>query len=183
MRSVVDWSYGLLAEDEQDFFRSLGIFAGGFTIEAVAAVAVEPMTTQVQVIDRLADLVTKSLVVADVGGAEPRFRLLEATRAYAIEKMDGSDECERLARRHAEYCRNLFERAEGEAAARPVDEWLAEYARDLDNLRAALDWAFSPGGDGSSGVALTAAALPLWMRLSLIEECRERAEQALAALR
>ena len=61
-------------------------------------------------------------------------------------------------------------------------EWLADYAREIDNLRAALDWAFSPGGDGSIGVALTAAAGPLWMRLSLIEECRSRTKQALGAL-
>src|SRR4029077_4126201 len=54
--------------------------------------------------------------------------------------------------------------------------------REIDNLRAALDWAFSPGGDGSIGVALTAAAVALWMRLSLPEECRGRAERALAAL-
>ena len=63
-------------------------------------------------IDRLADLVAKSLVVADVSGAKPRFRLLDTTRAYAIEKLDASGERERIARRHAEYYRNLFERAE-----------------------------------------------------------------------
>ena len=115
--------------------------------------------TRIDAIDRLADLVAKSLVVADVSGAKPRFRLLDTTRAYAIEKLDESGERERLARRHAEYYRDLFERAEGEAAARPAGEWLAEYAREIDNLRAALDWAFSPGGDGSIGVALTTAAV------------------------
>jgi predicted ATPase/DNA-binding winged helix-turn-helix (wHTH) protein len=182
MRAVVDWSYGLLIEDQQAFFRSLGIFAGGFTVEAAAAVTLGLTTTRIDAIDRLADLVAKSLVVADVSGATPRFRLLDTTRAYAIEKLDESDEREPLAHRHAEYYRNLFERAEGEAAARPADEWLADYAREIDNLRAALDWAFSPGGDGSIGVALTAAAVALWMRLSLLEECRGRAERALAAL-
>jgi predicted ATPase/DNA-binding winged helix-turn-helix (wHTH) protein len=182
MRSVLNWSYGLLTEDEQAFFRALGIFAGGFTIECAAAVAAEPMTTHAEAIDQLADLVAKSLIVADVSGASPRFRLLDTTRAYAIEKLDGSDERERLAHRHAEYYRNLFERAEGEAASRPADEWLADYAREIDNLRAALDWAFSPGGDGSIGVMLTATAVALWMRLSLLEECRDRAERALAAL-
>ena len=137
---------------------------------------------RIDAIDRLADLVAKSLVVADVSGTKPRFRLLDTTRAYAIEKLDESGERERIARRHAEYYRDLFERAEGEVAARPTGEWLADYAREIDNLRAALDWAFSPGGDGSIGVALTAAAVPLWMRLSLLEECRSRAKQALGAL-
>ena len=111
-----------------------------------------------------------------------RWRLLETIRAYAFERLAESGEANAATHRHAEYYRNLFERAEGEAAARPADEWLADYAREIDNLRAALDWAFSPGGDGSIGVALTAAAVPLWMRLSLLEECRGRAERALAAL-
>ncbi len=86
MRAVVDWSYGLLSEDEQRFFRALGIFAGGFTVEAAAAVALDSTTTRIDAIDRLADLVAKSLVVADVSGARPRFRLLDTTRAYAIEQ-------------------------------------------------------------------------------------------------
>jgi predicted ATPase len=181
MRAVIDWSYGLLSDADQRFFQALGIFAGGFTVEAAAAVASDP-TTGVDAIDFLADLVAKLLVVADVGDTKPRFRLFDTTRAYAIEKLNESGQRERLAHRHAEYYSNLFERAEGEAAARPADEWLADYAREIDNLRAALDWVFSPGGDGSIGVALTAAAVALWMRLSLLEECRSRAERALAAL-
>jgi predicted ATPase/DNA-binding winged helix-turn-helix (wHTH) protein len=182
MRAVVDWSYGLLTEDERLFFRALGAFTAGFTVEAAAAVVMNAASQRLNAIDRLADLVAKSLVAADVGGTEPRFRLLDTTRAYAIEKLDESGERKRIARCHAEYYRNLFERAEREAGARPAGEWLADYAPEIDNLRAALDWAFSPGGDGSIGVALTTAAVPLWVRLSLLQERGSRAKQALGAL-
>jgi hypothetical protein len=65
---------------------------------------------------------------------------------------------------------------------RPAAEWLSFYKPRIANLRAALDWAFSPTRDASVGVALTVAAVPLWMRLSLVDECRERVEQALAAV-
>jgi predicted ATPase len=182
MRAVVDWSYGLLSQGEQRFFRALGMFAGGFTAEAAAAVAMDAATTGADAIDRLADLVAKSLVVADVSGTEPRFRLLDTTRAFVLEKLDTSGEREVIAHRHAEYYRQLFERAEAEAPTRTTNDWLADYAPEIDNLRAALDWAFSPGGGASTGVALTAAAVPLWIRLSLLEECRGRAKQALDAL-
>jgi predicted ATPase len=183
MRAVLEWSYGLLSEDERQLIRSLGIFAGGFTIEAAVAIAMEPVTTYAEAVDRLADLVAKSLVVANCSGANPRFRLLETTRAYAIERLDVSGERELIARHHADYYRDLFERAELEALVRPTKEWLADYAWEIDNLRSALDWALSPGGgDVSVGIALTAAAVPIWVNLSLIEECRRRIERALTAL-
>jgi predicted ATPase/DNA-binding winged helix-turn-helix (wHTH) protein len=182
MRAVVDWSYGLLGNDEQGFLRSLGIFAGGFTAEAAAAVVPDAARTRNNAIDHLADLVAKSLVVADCSGAQTWFRLLDTTRAYTIEKLDSSGEREGMARRHAEYYLVLLKRAEAEVPVRPIAEWLADYAREIDNLRAALDWAFSRTGDGSLGVALTTAAVPLWLRLSLLEECGSRARQALGAL-
>jgi predicted ATPase/DNA-binding winged helix-turn-helix (wHTH) protein len=182
MRAVIDWSLGLLGQDEQRFFRALGIFAGGFTAEAATAVALDAATTGLNAIDRLVDLVAKSLVVADVSGTRPRFRLLDTTRAYALDKLDTSDEREAVARRHAEYFRQLFARAEDEAPARATGDWLAGYAPEIDNLRVALDWAFSPAGEASIGVALTTSAVPLWIRLSLLEECRGRARQGLGAL-
>jgi predicted ATPase/DNA-binding winged helix-turn-helix (wHTH) protein len=182
MRAAIDWSYGLLREDEQLFFRALGIFSGGFTVEAAAAVAAGSATTSCEAIERLADLVAKSLVVADVSGTKPCFRLLETTRAFTIEKLDESGERQPVARRHAAYYRQFFERAAAEAPARATNEWLADYAQDIDNLRAALDWTFSPGGEASTGVGLTVAALPLWIRLSLLEECCRRARQALGVV-
>ncbi len=80
-----------------------------------------------------------------------------------------------VARRHAEYFRDLFERAETEWETRPATEWLTAYGRQIDNVRTALDWASSPGGDTELGVALTIAAVPLWRLLSLMEECRSEA--------
>ena len=132
------------------------------------------------VIEGLLGLVAKSLIVAEAEGAVARYRLLDTTRAYALEKLEESGERERLSHHHAEYYRHLFERAEVEWKTRPTVEWSDDYGWCIDNLRAALDWAFSPGGDASIGVALTATAVPLWMHLSLIDECRSRAEQALA---
>jgi predicted ATPase/DNA-binding winged helix-turn-helix (wHTH) protein len=181
LSATLDWSYRLLKEAEQRIFRRLAIFADGFTLDAAGAVAADATQPEREIIDQVADLVAKSLVAADVGDAEPRLRLLDTTRVYALEKLIESGEREQLARRHAEYYRDLFEQAETELERRPRAEWLAEHGRQIDNLRAALDWAFSPGGDASIAVALTAAAVPLWMQLSLLEECRGRVEQALAA--
>jgi predicted ATPase len=162
--------------------RRLAIFAGGFTLQTASTVAATDEIAGSDIIDCAANLVEKSLIAADLGGAKGRYRLLETTRAYALEKLTQSGEFEQVARRHAEYCRNFFERAEAELQTRPASEWLAAYSLRIDNLRAALDWAFSPDGDSSIGVALTAAAVPLWVHLSLMEECRSRVEQALSAL-
>jgi predicted ATPase len=182
MRAVIDWSYSLLGEDEQVFFRALAIFAGGFTVETVETVAVDAANARVDAIDRLADLVTKSLVVADVSGAKPRFRLLDTTRAYALEKLDESGERVAIARRHAEYHRDLFERAAIDAVTQPMTEWLATYRSRIDDVRAALDWSFLSAANGALAVALTAAAIPLWFALSLFPECRQYIERAIVAI-
>jgi predicted ATPase len=123
-----------------------------------------------EVVEDLSNLVAKSLVAVEVDGRVARYRLLDTTRAYALEKLGESGEGERLARQHAEYYREFFEQAKTEWEGRPAAELLADYGRQIDNLRGALDWAFSPDGDASIGVALTAAAVPLWMHLSLLDE-------------
>jgi len=85
-----------------------------------------------------------------------------------------------VARRHANYYRELFDRAESELDTMPAPAWLASYGPQIGQVRAALDWAFSPTGAAEVGAALTVAAVPLWVDLSLMEECRGRVEQALA---
>jgi predicted ATPase len=182
LRATLDWSYELLSEPERVILRRLAIFAGGFRLDAARTVVASPELPPPEVVEGLAKLVAKSLVAAEVDGRVARYRLLDTTQAYAIEKLGESGEGERIARRHAEYYRDFFERAEAELDARSAVEWLDDYARQIDNLRAPLDWAFSPHGDGSIGVAVTAPAVPLWVHLSLPDECRSRVVQALAAI-
>src|ERR1700719_3799018 len=144
LRSTLDWSYDLLPERERVVFRRVSIFADGFGLKAATAVAVSAAS---DVIDGVANLVAKSLVMADVPGATARYRLLESARAYAREKLAESGELEQVARAHAEHYRNIFVRAQTEWETRPTLEWLAAYGRRIGDLRAALDWSFSPQGD------------------------------------
>ena len=182
LRATLDWSYELLTEPERMVLRRLAIFAGTFSLEAAGAVTASPEVAPPEVVDGVSSLVEKSLVAVEMDGAIARYLLLDTTRAYALQKLAEGGERELLARRHAEYYRDLFERAESDWETRPTTEWLGDYGRQIDNLRAALDWAFSPAGDASIGLALTTAAVPLWMHLSLLEECRGRIERALAAI-
>ncbi len=181
LRATLDWSYGLLSEPERVILRRLAVFAGVFRLDAAGAVVADPAIAPPEVVDSLAVLVAKSLVQKE-GGAIARYRLLDTTRAYALEKLDETGERQSCAHRHAEYYRGVFERAEAEEETLYAAEWLADYGWQIDNLRVALDWAFSPSGDPSIGISLTAAAVPLWVQLSLFDECRHRVEQALAAL-
>jgi predicted ATPase len=181
LRAAMDWSYEVLPESEQLIFQRVAVFQGDFTIDTAAAVAADDRTGTADVFEAIANLAAKSLISTDISSDATYHRLLDTTRSYALEKLGDSGKLEAVARRHAEYYRDLFEQAETEWEARPAAEWLAEYGHQIANLRAALDWAFSPSGDASIAVALTAAAAPLWMHLSLPEECRGRVEQALAA--
>ncbi|MEA3158336.1 MAG: hypothetical protein QOK44_5925 [Betaproteobacteria bacterium] len=179
MRATLDWSYQLLPEVERIIFRRLAIFAGSFTLESAGVVAASEDIPSAVVVDCIVNLVAKSLVTVDVGRPNVQYRLLETTRAYGLEELTHSGELERFARRHAEYHRDLFERMADQWKTQPTSEWLSTCARHADNVRAALDWAFSPNGDASIAIALTIAAVPLWFQLSLMEECRRRVEQAL----
>ncbi|MBV8653954.1 MAG: transcriptional regulator, partial [Alphaproteobacteria bacterium] len=179
LRATLDWSYELVPESERRLLRHLAIFPAGFTLEAAVAVADD---LESSVVLGISSLVSKSLVTIDGSEGARGWRLLETIRVYALEKFASSSERDQAMRRHAEYYRDLFARAEAEVLGRRRSEWLAEYAWEIDNLRSALDWAFSAeGGDVSVGIALTATALPLWVNLSLTEERRRRVEQALAA--
>jgi predicted ATPase/DNA-binding winged helix-turn-helix (wHTH) protein len=107
MSASLDWSYGLLTTEEQSVLRRLAIFAGSFTLSAAAAVAADISEAEGCVIDLVSKLVTKSLLAADGDGAEPRFRLLETTRAFVLRKLAESGEIDLIQQRCADY-RHVF---------------------------------------------------------------------------
>ncbi len=176
LRATLDWSYDLLPEAERHMLRHLAIFAGGFTLEGAAAVTSGNGGT----VDTIANLVAKSLIIFEGSGSLSRYRMLETTRAYAMEKLKTNNEFAAASRRHAKYHSDLFGQAREDWERQPTAAWLAEYGNRLDDLRATLDWAFSSGGDATLGMALTVDAVPLWMQRSLMGECRRRVEQALS---
>ncbi|MDA9445525.1 MULTISPECIES: ATP-binding protein [Bradyrhizobium] len=180
LAAALDWSYDLLPPAESATLRRLSVFAGPFAPEAAAAVASGDGLSTSETLEAIDSLVTKSLI-SPSGSRTLRYRLLDTTRTYALGKLNELGEARQFARRHAEHFRDFFERA-GADASTPLPEWLSTYGGELDNVRAALDWAFAPDGDTRLGVALTAAAVTLWVRLSLFAECRERSRTALAAL-
>lgn len=177
LRSVLDWSYELLPKQQQRLLRILGVFSGGFNLEAVLAVSEGGDLASTS--ELIANLVGKSLVALDQFGTTSRWRLLETTRAYALEKLNLEAETESIVRRHAEYFRDLVTQ---NAAARPSPANFAIYGREVGNVRAALDWAFSSGGEVSVGAVLVAAYAPVWLHLSSMGECGQQIERALNKL-
>ncbi|MGC2121860.1 MAG: winged helix-turn-helix domain-containing protein [Xanthobacteraceae bacterium] len=183
LAATLDWSYDLLTDTERAVLRRLSVFSGEFLLEAVTVVAVGGQVASSEVVDCVAKLVSKSLVAAEVNDAVTHYRLLDTTRAYAREKLAETAEVGAVARKHAEYCRDLLERAGIESTVQNPGVWLIAYGGQVDNVRAALDWAFSADGDASIGISLTIAAVPLWINLSLMDECRQRVRRALSDVR
>jgi predicted ATPase/DNA-binding winged helix-turn-helix (wHTH) protein len=182
LSATLDWSYQLLPEAERDALRGLAIFAGVFTWSSASVVLRKDNADLSEIFDSITNLVAKSLVSASVDNGVSFYRLLETTRAYALLKLEESGQREELAKRHAQHYLAALTQARSEWHRRPAAEWLGKHWHLIDNVRAALDWAFSPLGDANIGVALTGAAVPLWFQLSLMSECCERVELALSAV-
>ena len=178
-RAALDWSYDLLSEPERLLLRRSAMFPAGFSIDAATATMREAGFDTPAVLDCVAGLVTKSLLVLDESADLPRWRMLETIRVYALEKLVARGEAERAARCQATYFRDVFTRAGRYSGWRLSREDLLAGQREIDNVRAALDWCFAPSGDPDIGADLTAAYGAIWMSLSLMAECGARCERAL----
>ena len=177
LRATLDWSYELLPETERRLLRHLAIFPAGFTLEAATAVMGD---TESGVALGISNLVSKSLASLDGSEAAPRWRLLETVRAYSHEKLAESGAYGQALRRLAEFCRGLFAPFANESELQAAIDDLGRYSREVDNLRATLNWAFSAGGDAALGVDLAATASDFWIAASLATECCDWAGKALA---
>jgi predicted ATPase/DNA-binding XRE family transcriptional regulator len=168
MWALIDWSYGLLSEEERLLFRRLSVFANGWTLEAAGEVCGGPAAADgsdlepSEVLGLLWALVDKSLVVAEPSGDEERYRLLDSTREYARQRLAESGEAEAVARRHATYFRAFGEHAKTELERMPDLVWFARVECELDDVRAALDWSLKRGYAVESGAALAAALGEYW---------------------
>jgi len=182
LKATLDWSHELLSEAEKKVLRALAVFKGSFLLESACSVLADNSTAPNQVASSVLSLASKSLVATDASNSSVRYRLLLTTRSYAREKLKDSGELQGLNLRHADHYRVLLEASQTSWQTMSRAEWLNEYSYAIDDVRAALNWAFGEDGDIGIGASLTAASLPFGYQLSLVDESRRRAEVALAEL-
>jgi tetratricopeptide (TPR) repeat protein len=175
LRATLDWSCNLLSDAERQVLERLGVFAGGWTLEAAEAVCASDGIDTPQILDLLARLAEKSLVVVElVEQREPvgRYRLLETVRQYALDRLAERGQSDALRLRHAEHYLGLAERAESGVRGSEQSAWLATLEQEHDNLRAALEWWLARPGEVDGGLRLAGAVYWFWYLHSYLGEGR-----------
>jgi predicted ATPase/DNA-binding winged helix-turn-helix (wHTH) protein len=186
--AMLEWSYATLSDHERTVFRRLAVFKGGFTLQSSGVVARCPRLTAMDIHQGVASLTEKSLLSADISRDTVYYRLLDTTRAYAFDKLRASGEHHAIQKQHAEHCLTYLQDTQCAWGTlpgqpwKPSPKWQETPEGWIDDVRAALDWAFWSSREPHLGMALMTAAAPLWSLLSLTDEYRVRLELALANL-
>ena len=180
LRGAIDWSYRLLEGPEQALFARLGIFTGGWTLEAAEAVCGRAANDS-SLLLALSSLLDKNLVRREAEGTDdPRFSMLESVRTFALERLEASEDVAEVSERHLDFYVALAERAEPELFGPGQAVWMGRLSADLDNLRAAMTRAAAAPNGAEAELKLSGALMLFWFFLGQYREGLERAEQALA---
>src|SRR5713226_362457 len=182
LKATLDWSYDLLSDAERIVLRRIAPFAGHLTIEGTRYVAGELGVGAGEIFDAIAGLVEKSLIATRIDEKQAQYRLLDTTRAYALEKLEEHGEFDPISLRHAEYVTQQLESQKEMLSALPRAERVAAYSRQLSNVRSALEWSFGSHGNDEIATRLAVASTQPFMELSLLTEWQGWAEQAIARL-
>ena len=159
LRASIDWSYDLLTESERTVFRRLAVFSGGWTLAAAHAVA-NPDRAEDATIDALMRLVEKSLIERDAGGT--RYRLLEAVRQYAGERLAAASEAQAARARHLDYFLGLAESARPHLYGPMQATWIAQLDAERENILAAHAWCDEAPAGALLGLRLATAIKHYW---------------------
>jgi predicted ATPase/DNA-binding winged helix-turn-helix (wHTH) protein len=182
LQATLDWSFGLLTGQERVVLRMLAVFVGHFTLDAALEVAATAVLDKSAVLGAIDSLVAKSIVATSPLGAMMRYRLLDTTRTYALEiNVDGVNATD-LSMRHAVYFCRWLEQSGKEWSTSSSGIERASHFAGINNVRAALEWCFGPGCNTEVGVNLAAAAVRVFLAMSLFPECHRWAQRAIRAL-
>jgi predicted ATPase/DNA-binding winged helix-turn-helix (wHTH) protein len=182
LRATLDWSYDLLSDIERIVFRRIAPFVGHFTLESAHYIAGELGSSDGGIFDAIAGLVEKSLLTTRIDETHVLYRLLDLTRAYALEKLELHAERDAVLLRHAQYVTQHLESRKEVLATQARADRVAFYSSQLGNVRAALEWSFGPHGDDEIATRLAAASTQLFLELSLMIECQVWAERGIGRL-
>jgi predicted ATPase/DNA-binding winged helix-turn-helix (wHTH) protein len=182
LKATLDWSYDLLSDAERIVFRRIAPFTGHFTIEGARYVAGELGVGNGEICDAIAGLVEKSLIATRIDETQAQYRLLDTTRAYALEKLEEHGEFNPTSLRHAAYVIQQLESKKELLSGQARAERAAAYSWQLSNVRSALEWSFGSHGIDEIATRLVGASARLFMELGLLIEWQAWAERAIARL-
>ena len=158
LSATLDWSFDLLSERERVILRRLSVFVGAFGLEAAQQVVADGVSDQAEIVEIIAGLLDKSLAVADAGDTAVRYRLLDTTRTYARQKLLESGEYHEIQRKHAAFYAAFVDRLTATAGWLSKIERVRPFSEHLGNVRAALEYSFSPHGEVAVAVELASAS-------------------------
>lgn len=176
LRSTMDWSVSLLDENSKTLFTRLGVFVGGFTLEAAEAVCAQKMESQAEldVFQGVSALLNNSLLnMEEIPLIGPRFRMLETIRGYSLEKQEERGERSQLQKRHAQYYSEKIVNLRAKYASAEAEYWLDWTGVEHDNLRATLAWSLSDNEGQIIAPWLLTSMLWFWYRRGFLIEGRE----------
>jgi predicted ATPase/DNA-binding SARP family transcriptional activator len=181
LEATIEWSHHLLTDAEQILFRQLAVFAGGWTLEAAEEVCALGTSAELSVLDLMASLVDKSLVMVDVRNEAPRYGFLETIRAFAVNRLRSSTD-EALTRdRHQAWCFGLLREASYPLWGPDQVIWMTRLDQELDNIRAALDWCeHSPSSVSEALEQCSFSLYRYWDVRGMASEARSRLHSLLA---
>ncbi len=163
LRALVDWSWDLLTDAERILMQRLSVFAGEMSLEAIEFVCADEQVDVYDLLDLLAELVNKSLVLTQHDeGQETRYRLLETIRQYAQEQLVVKGNVEKFRNRHLQYYLQFAKQAEPELIRSDQVLWLKRLGKELDNFRTTLSWAWETNVE--AGLRLVCALWRFWYR-------------------
>ncbi|MPZ69748.1 MAG: hypothetical protein GEU71_09485 [Actinobacteria bacterium] len=177
LEASLDWSYELLDDVQQLALARLSVFAGSFELDAAEAVVAGDGIDGDDVLDLVARLVEHSLLQVVQRRGRARYRLLDTIRVYARQRLSELDDSDRVRGRHLEFHVGLAERAHAGLTGGQPRPWAARLAADLDDLRAAMDWA-TEFGDLRALVDLTEPIVRFWFDRGLSREVHRRLHDA-----
>ncbi|HEY4304516.1 MAG TPA: BTAD domain-containing putative transcriptional regulator [Gemmatimonadaceae bacterium] len=181
LRATMEWSFGLLAEREQLLLRRLSVFAGSFTLESAEAVCAGHLLEVEDILDGVAALVDKSLVVMEAGDGVARYRLLETVRQYGRERLTESAERDAMERRHADHFLAIVEEAmPNMVGGSGVGGVIPRLAAEHDNIRAASMWAVADVSRTELGLRFAGGLFWFWYSVGQFRENRQIVDRALA---
>ncbi|MFC0449913.1 protein kinase domain-containing protein [Rhodococcus jostii] len=179
LRLCIDWSYELCTPREQQLWAQCSVFAGSFELDAAEAICANDLPSA-DMLDVVASLVDKSILIREEPGAVVRYRLLETLRDYGREKLQTSGEYEVFRRRHRDWYEQLVQQAEAEWISPHQLEWIARLEREQPNLRDTLRFCLDDPREADVGLRIAGALFPFWLSRGLHSEGRLWLDRLLA---